>query len=114
MNQKLIVGLLERIGYHPQLTGHGRACIEVLRREAFDVVLMDCQMPEMDGYEATTRIRNGEAGEPNRKIWIIALTASAMVGDREACMRAGMNDYLTKPLQAPDLIRLLQATPVAA
>ena len=114
MNQKLIVGLLARIGYQPQLAGHGRACLEVLRREAFDVVLMDCQMPEMDGYEATTRIRNGEAGEHNRKIWVIALTASAMVGDREACIKAGMNDYLTKPLQASELIRLLQATPVLA
>jgi CheY-like chemotaxis protein len=110
VNQKLIAGLLRRIGYQPQLVGHGLSCIEALKRDNYDLILMDCQMPEMDGYDATARIRNGEAGEHNRNITIIALTASAMVGDREFCLKAGMNDYLTKPLQAPDLIRLIRAT----
>jgi PAS domain S-box-containing protein len=114
VNQKLIAGLLRRIGYQPHLVGHGLACLEALQRETFDLVLMDCQMPEMDGLDATTRIRNGEAGEHNREITIIALTASAMIGDREICMKAGMNDYLTKPLQAPELIRLIRATPPTA
>ncbi len=112
VNQKLIAGLLRRLGYQPQLVVHGLACLEAMRRETYDLVLMDCQMPEMDGYEATGQIRAGAAGERNRGIHIIALTASAMVGDRERCLAAGMNDYLTKPIQAPDLIRLIKATPL--
>ncbi len=111
VNQKLIAGLLRRLGYQPQLVSHGLACLDALRRDAYDLVLMDCQMPEMDGLDATTHIRRGEAGERNREIHIIALTASAMVGDRERCLGVGMNDYLTKPIQSADLIRLIQATP---
>jgi len=114
VNQKLIAGLLRRIGYQPQLVGHGLACIEALRRDNYNLILMDCQMPEMDGLDATARIRNGEAGDHNRDIKIIALTASAMVGDREICLKAGMNDYLTKPIQAAELIRLIRATPAAS
>ncbi len=112
VNQKLISGLLRRLGYQPQLVSNGVACLENLGHHTYDLVLMDCQMPEMDGYEATGRIRQGEAGERNRDLCIIALTASAMVGDRERCIKAGMNDYLTKPIQAPELMRLLEATPV--
>ena len=114
VNQKLIIGLLRRLGYQPQIVGNGLACMEALRRDRYDLVLMDCQMPEMDGYEATTRIRRGETGAQNRDLRIIALTAAAMAGDRERCMAAGMNDYLTKPLQAPEIIRVITATPVAA
>jgi PAS domain S-box-containing protein len=114
VNQKLIAGLLRRLGYQPQLVSHGIACLEALRRDAYDLVLMDCQMPEMDGLDATMHIRNGDAGERNREIHIIALTASAMVGDRERCLKVGMNDYLTKPIQAPDLVRLIKATPALA
>ena len=112
VNQKLISGLLRRLGYQPQLVGNGVACLENLRHNAYDLVLMDCQMPDMDGYEATSRIRQGEAGERNRDLCILALTASAMVGDRERCLKAGMDDYLSKPIQAPELMRLLIATPV--
>jgi len=110
VNQKLIAGLLNRLGYQPELVGNGLACLEALRTDDYDVVLMDCQMPEMDGYEATGRIRAGEAGNRNRALHIIALTASAMVGDRERCLKAGMNEYLTKPIQADALIHLLEAT----
>jgi PAS domain S-box-containing protein len=110
VNQKLIAGLLHRLGYHPKLVGHGLACLEALRADDYDLVLMDCQMPEMDGYEATGRIRAGEVGERNRALHIIALTASAMVGDRERCLQAGMNEYLTKPIQAESLVHLLEAT----
>jgi PAS domain S-box-containing protein len=113
VNQKLIAGLLRRLGYTPQIVGNGLACLEALRRDNYDLVLMDCQMPEMDGYEATTRIRRGEAGNHNRDLRIIALTAAAMVGDRERCIAAGMTDYLTKPLQAPEILRVITATPVA-
>ena len=112
VNQKLITGLLRRLGYQPQIVGNGLACLEALRRDAYDLVLMDCQMPEMDGYEATTRIRRGDAGPHNRDLRIIALTAAAMTGDRERCLEAGMTDYLTKPLQAPEIIRVITATPV--
>ncbi|MES1168252.1 MAG: response regulator, partial [Oleiharenicola lentus] len=114
VNQKLIAGLLRRLGYQPQIVGNGLACLEALRRDAYDLVLMDCQMPEMDGYEATGRIRRGDTGAHNRDLRIIALTAAAMAGDRERCLEAGMTDYLTKPLQAPEIIRVIIATPVRA
>ncbi len=113
VNQKLIAGLLRRLGYTPQIVGHGQACLEALNRDRYDLVLMDCQMPEMDGYEATGRIRRGEAGEHHRDIRIIALTAAAMAGDRERCLESGMNDYLTKPIQAPEIIRLITTNPAA-
>ncbi|MEO7598901.1 MAG: response regulator [Opitutus sp.] len=111
VNQKLISRLLERLNYSPMLVDNGFACLEALRRGSYDVVLMDCQMPEMDGYAATVNIRSGGTGARNRNIRIIALTASAMVGDRERCVAAGMDDYLTKPIQAPDIIRLLESAP---
>jgi len=110
VNQKLIAGLLNRLGYHPKIVGHGGECLDALRTQEFDVVLMDCQMPEIDGYEATAKIRAGEVGDRNRALHIIALTASAMVGDRERCLKAGMNDYLTKPIQAASLVKLLEST----
>jgi CheY-like chemotaxis protein len=111
VNQKLITRLLERLGYAPLLVDNGFACLEALRRGAYDLVLMDCQMPEMDGYVATENIRSGGTGERNKRLRIIALTASAMVGDREKCVAAGMDDYLTKPIQTADIVRLLEATP---
>jgi PAS domain S-box-containing protein len=113
VNQKLIAGLLRRLGYQPQIVGHGLACIDALNRDRYDLVLMDCQMPEMDGYEATGRIRRGEAGEHHRSLRIIALTAAAMAGDRERCLEAGMDDYLTKPIQAPEIIRIIMTSPAA-
>jgi len=111
VNQKLITRLLERLNYSPMLVDNGFACLEALRRSSYDVVLMDCQMPEMDGYAATVNIRAGGTGLRNQKLRVIALTASAMVGDRERCIAAGMDDYLTKPIQAPAIIQLLEATP---
>ncbi len=108
VNQKLIAGLLNRLGYQAKLVVDGQTCLEALRQDDYDLVLMDCQMPKMDGYEASGRIRAGEAGDRNRALHIIALTASAMVGDRERCIEAGMNDYLTKPIQSPNLVRMLE------
>ena len=108
VNRKLITRLLERLGYHPELAENGRECIAALTKKPFDVVLMDCQMPVLDGYDATTRIRAGAAGPDCRQLPIIALTAAAMVGDRERCLDAGMNDYLTKPIQPESLIKVLK------
>jgi PAS domain S-box-containing protein len=114
VNQKLISGLLQRLGYQPRIAGNGLACLDLLRRESFDLILMDCQMPEMDGYEATGKIREGAAGERHKDVPVVALTASAMMGDRERCLAAGMTDYLTKPIQSAALVTLLEATPVLA
>jgi CheY-like chemotaxis protein len=113
VNQKLISRLLERLGYAPRLVDNGLQCLDALRREAYDLVFMDCQMPEMDGYAASAAIRSGAAGERNRRLHIVALTAAAMAGDREKCVAAGMNAYLTKPIQAIDLTHLLESVPQA-
>jgi CheY-like chemotaxis protein len=85
---------------------NGKQALKLLQNKHsnIDVILMDCQMPVMDGYECTQAIRSGEAGERYRDIPIIALTANAMKGDREACLEAGMNDYISKPFKAESLI----------
>lgn len=97
-------------GYWADTAANGLEAIAALERQAYDVLLMDVQMPEMDGLEATRRIR--EAGARIRfQPGIIALTANAMVGDRELCTAAGMNDYLTKPLKAQELAAALNRSP---
>ncbi|MCL6534494.1 MAG: response regulator [Armatimonadetes bacterium] len=102
VNQKVIRRTLEKWGIEMQIANNGREALEWLSREPFHLVLMDCQMPEMDGYEATRRIR---AYEQPRGLHmpIIALTANALSGDREKCLECGMDDYLTKPVN-PDLL----------
>jgi signal transduction histidine kinase/DNA-binding response OmpR family regulator len=115
VNQMLARRLLENMGAVVTLADTGEAAIELLRANLFDMVLMDCQMPVLDGYEATQRIRAGAAGESARTIPIIALTAHALSGDRQRCLAAGMNEYLTKPID-PIALRclledLLKATP---
>jgi CheY-like chemotaxis protein len=82
---------------------NGDEAVRKLSRERFDLVLMDCQMPVMDGFAATRLIRNGVAGEHNRQIPIVAMTANALAGDRDRCLQAGMNDYLAKPVVFDDL-----------
>jgi len=105
VNQKVAVRLLERQGYICDVVCNGREAVESLRREAFDLVLMDCQMPEMDGFEATELIRAGEIG--TRRIPIIALTANAVQGDRERCLAVGMDDYVSKPINPALLSEVL-------
>ncbi|MEO8128100.1 MAG: response regulator [Bryobacteraceae bacterium] len=102
VNQKVAVSLLEKAGHRVRVVSSGMEAIQESAREDFDVILMDVQMPQMDGLEATLMIRSREKKSGGR-VWIIALTAHAMKGDRERCIEAGMDDYLTKPLDATEL-----------
>ncbi len=101
INQKLALLMLEKLGYSADLAANGLEALAATARLNYDVVLMDMQMPELDGLSATRRIR--AELPPERQPYIIALTANALPGDREACLEAGMNDYLSKPLQVKDL-----------
>ena len=105
VNQKLAFHMLERLGYQADLAAHGLEALDVLQRRAYDVGLMDVQMPEMDGLEATRRIRQTVAPEAQPRI--IAMTANAMKEDREACLEAGMDDYLSKPIRVAELVTAL-------
>ena len=104
-NQKVARRMLERLGYEADLATNGREALETLRTTSYDAVLMDGQMPEMDGYEATRQIRAQIAGGGPT---IIAMTANAMADDRERCFEVGMNDYLTKPAELHELDAMLE------
>ena len=103
VNAKLARRLLEKLGADVTWVEDGRLAVEACRSGAFDLVLMDVQMPMLDGFQATAAIRELEAREGRPRVPIIALTAHAMDGYREKCLTAGMDDYLTKPLKAADL-----------
>ena len=107
VNQKLALRLLAQMGYRADLASNGIEAIECVERQTYDVVLMDVQMPEMDGLEASRRIT--AKWQPNERPRIVAMTANAMQGDREACLAAGMDDYVTKPIRVDALIAALQA-----
>lgn len=99
VNQNVISANLEILNYSFEIAANGIAALKTLATKDFDLILMDCQMPEMDGYEATRRIRQLPVDRKN-KLPIVALTANALRGDRDKCLAAGMSDYLTKPLNA--------------
>jgi CheY-like chemotaxis protein/HPt (histidine-containing phosphotransfer) domain-containing protein len=107
-NQLVAIKVLEKIGYRADAVGNGEEALAALSSLPYDLVLMDCQMPELDGFEAAQRIRQGAAGAAAVHIPIIAMTAFAMKGDRERCLAAGMDDYLSKPVQPGELNQMLQ------
>ncbi len=109
VNQKLALRLLEQMGYRADLASNGREALESVARQTYDVVLMDVQMPEMDGLEASRRITANT--DPDARPRIIAMTANAMQGDREMCLAAGMDDYIAKPIRVPQLIEALRQVP---
>jgi GAF domain-containing protein/DNA-binding response OmpR family regulator len=111
VNQKVALRLLSGMGYTADVAGDGLRAIAGLEAGSYDVVLMDVQMPELDGLEATRRIR---ARWPDRPIHIVAMTANAMAGDRDACLAAGMNDYVSKPIRPPELAAALARAPSRA
>jgi PAS domain S-box-containing protein len=106
MNQKLAIALLKRAGYLVDAVENGRMVIEALERKTYDLILMDVQMPEMDGTETTKEIRAGEGKQ--KHIPVIAMTAHAMKGDRERCLQAGMDDYISKPIEPQELLHAIR------
>jgi osomolarity two-component system sensor histidine kinase NIK1 len=107
VNQVLATRLLEKRGHSVTVAPNGRAAIEALEKQSFDAILMDVQMPVQGGLETAALIREG-GKSTNGHVPIIALTANAMAGDRELCLHAGMDDYLTKPLQAKSLFAMIE------
>jgi signal transduction histidine kinase/chemotaxis response regulator CheB/HPt (histidine-containing phosphotransfer) domain-containing protein len=110
INQDVALGQLDRLGYTADVVANGREVLTAIDRKPYDIILMDCMMPEMDGYEATKKIRELERQNVNsrRRMHIIAMTANAMLGDREKCLSVGMDDYVSKPVQLADMRRAIE------
>jgi CheY-like chemotaxis protein len=107
VNQRVALAMLKRLGYRTDVVANGREAVEALQNVPYDLVLMDCQMPEMDGFEATCAVRLKEAAASSSSIPIIAMTASAMQADRDRCLQAGMSDFIAKPVQPGELAEIL-------
>jgi signal transduction histidine kinase/CheY-like chemotaxis protein len=110
VNQQVALGLLERYGHQVDVVGNGVEAVAAVERVVYDLVLMDCQMPEMDGFRATQEIRRRRDGRP--RLPIVAMTAGAMKGDRERCLAAGMDDYVPKPINREKLDQLFRRWPI--
>ena len=104
LNRTILVKLLGNLGYQATAAESGRDALQLLAESRFDLVLMDCQMPECDGYTTTEMIRSSESSTLNPDIPVIALTADSSIGIKERCLASGMNDYLTKPVK-PEFLR---------
>jgi len=104
VNQKLIQRILSKLGYMCDIVENGVQALEKMKEKAYDTILMDIQMPEMDGLEATAHIRSNQAKQP----YIVAMTANAMTEDRDVCLQSGMNDYLAKPMKLEELMNVLK------
>jgi two-component system sensor histidine kinase/response regulator len=106
INQRLAARLLQHLGCEVAVASSGREAVELVTDQPQDLIIMDCQMPDLDGYEATRRIRELET--PDRRTPIVAMTAYAMRGDRERCLAAGMDDYYSKPVTGDDFLEMIQ------
>jgi CheY-like chemotaxis protein len=106
VNQKVAVRMLERLELRPDVAGNGREAVELSAMLPYDVIFMDCQMPEMDGYTATAEIRKRQGS--NGRVAIIAMTAEVMEGYRERCIAAGMDDFIAKPVRLDNMIDALK------
>jgi CheY-like chemotaxis protein len=102
INRRVAVKMLQKLGFSPDVAEDGEQAVALHRAAPYDLILMDCQMPGLDGYQATALIRADEAAS-HARVPIIAMTANAMHGDREVCLQAGMDDYLTKPVNVAQL-----------
>ena len=111
INQRVAVAQLKKLGYTPDVANNGAEALEMAGQKPYDVILMDCQMPQMDGYEATEQIRLREKAEGRKPVYIIAMTANAMQGDQEKCLAAQMSDYLSKPVKDTELKKALERAP---
>jgi signal transduction histidine kinase/FixJ family two-component response regulator/HPt (histidine-containing phosphotransfer) domain-containing protein len=108
INQRVAQSILDRLGYRADLVKNGREAVRALQQNDYDLVLMDCQMPELDGFDATRAVRDPGSQVRNPRVTIIAMTANAMTGDREKCLGAGMDDYLSKPIKKAGLAAILE------
>jgi two-component system sensor histidine kinase BarA len=107
VNQAIVAAMLAQAGFQTQVAADGSSALQFVARQRFDLLLMDWQMPDLDGPEVTRRLRAGEAGDHGRRVPVVALTANAFAEDRAACLAAGMNDFLSKPVVAEDLVAMV-------